>query len=110
MEDFSQTGQPLGQFDETEVAVSSNSEGINTYTVGEENEPSEPKVAVDGVEEIVSSTSGSGDQEDREKAASEDTSLDEKPPFLVSGKYLKRDQQLWKQNICFLLFIYRFRR
>lgn len=85
MEDLSQTSQLPSQPDETEMAVSSNDEG---NAVGGESEPSEPKVAVDGVEDIVSSTSGFGDQEDGRKAANEDTSLDEKPPSPISRKYL----------------------
>lgn len=87
MEDLSQTSQLPSQPDETEMAVSSNDEG---NAVGGESEPSEPKVAVDGVEDIVSSTSGFGDQEDGRKAANEDTSLDEKPPSPISPKLTSR--------------------
>lgn len=84
MEDLSQTSQLSSLPDETEMAVNSHDEG---ETVGGD---SEPKVAVGGVEDLASPTSGSVEQEDGKKAESGDRSLDEKPPSPISSKLTSR--------------------
>lgn len=98
MEDNSSTTE---QSNETEVVVNSHDKNTD---VNPEDDFNEPTSTVGSDEDIVSSTDGTGDVQDGSRSATEDKSLEEKPPS-PSRKY-KHINRKFFIFASYYLFIY----